>query len=116
MRRIEALWTDCRTRFGGDGPFLFGAFGAADAMYAPVVSRFQTYAIEVGPRRKGLYAGGHGLAGLARMAAAALDGALGAAGGRGRLADRIAGMTGFVRRRRSTCGRRDCPKNVADVY
>jgi glutathione S-transferase len=49
VRRIEALWTDCRTRFGGGGPFLFGAFGTADAMYAPVVSRFQTYAIAVGP-------------------------------------------------------------------
>ena len=49
VRRIEAIWTDCRTRHGADGPFLFGAFGAADAMYAPVVSRFHTYAVEVGP-------------------------------------------------------------------
>jgi glutathione S-transferase len=49
VRRIEALWTDCRTRFGAGGPFLFGGFGAADAMYAPIVSRFATYAIEVGP-------------------------------------------------------------------
>jgi glutathione S-transferase len=49
IRRIEVLWTDCRTRFGGGGPFLFGAFGAADAMFAPVVSRFQTYAIVLGP-------------------------------------------------------------------
>ena len=49
VRRIEAIWTDCRTRFGGEGPFLFGSFGAADAMYAPVVSRFITYAIDVGP-------------------------------------------------------------------
>ncbi len=49
VRRIEALWTDCRTRFGRGGPFLFGAFGAADAMYAPIVSRFETYAVEVGP-------------------------------------------------------------------
>jgi glutathione S-transferase len=48
VRRIEAIWTDCRTRFGAGGPFLFGTFGAADAMYAPVVSRFPTYAIEVG--------------------------------------------------------------------
>lgn len=48
VRRIEALWTDCRTRFGSGGPFLFGAFSAADAMYAPVVSRFETYAIDVG--------------------------------------------------------------------
>jgi glutathione S-transferase len=47
VRRIEAMWTDCRTRYGASGPFLFGAFGAADAMYAPVVSRFHTYAVEV---------------------------------------------------------------------
>ena len=53
VRRIDALWADCRTRFGKDGPFLFGAFGAADAMYAPVVSRFQTYAIEVSPVASG---------------------------------------------------------------
>jgi glutathione S-transferase len=49
VRRIEQIWTECRTRFGQDGPFLFGRFGAADAMYAPVVSRFHTYAVEVGP-------------------------------------------------------------------
>jgi glutathione S-transferase len=49
VRRIEFIWTDCRTRFGGDGPFLFGSFGAADAMYAPVVSRFETYTVDVGP-------------------------------------------------------------------
>ena len=45
------MWTDCRKRYGKDGPFLFGAFGAADAMYAPVVSRFHTYAVEVSARR-----------------------------------------------------------------
>ena len=43
VQRIDAMWTDCRKRFGAGGPFLFGAFGAADAMYAPVVSRFHTY-------------------------------------------------------------------------
>ena len=48
VRRIDAIWTDCRTRYGRGGAFLFGAFGAADAMYAPVVSRFHTYAVEVG--------------------------------------------------------------------
>ena len=47
VRRIEAIWTDCRTRHGAGGPFLFGPFGAADAMYAPVVARFHTYAVEV---------------------------------------------------------------------
>jgi glutathione S-transferase len=46
--RIEAMWADCRARFGGDGPFLFGPFSAADAMYAPIVSRFHTYGVEVG--------------------------------------------------------------------
>jgi glutathione S-transferase len=53
VRRIDALWTDCRERADAGGPFLFGPFGAADAMYAPVVSRFHTYAVEVGaPARR----------------------------------------------------------------
>jgi len=47
VRRIDAVWTECRQRFSVGGPFLFGGFGAADAMYAPVVSRFHTYAVEV---------------------------------------------------------------------
>ena len=51
--RIDSIWTDCRTRFGKGGPFLFGTFGAADAMYAPVVSRFHTYAVAVGPVARG---------------------------------------------------------------
>ncbi len=42
--RIKALWAETRTEFGAGGPFLFGAaFGAADAMFAPVVGRFLTY-------------------------------------------------------------------------
>jgi glutathione S-transferase len=49
VRRIDALWNDCRARFGESGPFLFGSFGAADAMYAPVVSRLHSYGVEVGP-------------------------------------------------------------------
>jgi glutathione S-transferase len=48
VRRIEAIWTDCRTRFAAGDAFLFGAFGAADAMYAPIVSRFHTYDVAVG--------------------------------------------------------------------
>jgi glutathione S-transferase len=48
VRRIDAIWSDCRRRFGG--PFLFGAhFGAADAMYAPVVARFFNYGVAVSP-------------------------------------------------------------------
>jgi glutathione S-transferase len=45
--RIDAIWSECRARTGEGGPFLFGAFGAIDAMYAPVVWRFHTYAVEV---------------------------------------------------------------------
>jgi glutathione S-transferase len=45
IARIEAIWRQTRARFGAGGPFLFGAaFGNADAMYAPVVTRFLTYA------------------------------------------------------------------------
>jgi glutathione S-transferase len=47
VRRIDALWSDCRSRFGQSGPFLFGPFGAADAMYAPVASRLHSYDIAV---------------------------------------------------------------------
>jgi glutathione S-transferase len=47
VRRIETMWADCRTRYGAGGPFLFGPFCAADAMYAPVVARFHTYDVEV---------------------------------------------------------------------
>jgi glutathione S-transferase len=57
VRRIEALWTDCRARFGqkskNGGDFLFGAFGAADAMYAPVIARLHSFGIPVGPQAKG---------------------------------------------------------------
>lgn len=45
IQRILELWSDARARFGGAGPFLFGAFSAADAMFAPVVSRFRTYGV-----------------------------------------------------------------------
>jgi glutathione S-transferase len=45
VARIDAIWSECRAKFGG--PFLFGPFGAADAMYAPVIWRFHTYAVGV---------------------------------------------------------------------
>ncbi|MFO1431556.1 MAG: glutathione S-transferase family protein [Candidatus Competibacteraceae bacterium] len=47
IRRIVELWTDCRRRFGAGGDFLFGTLSIADAMYAPVVSRFITYGVEL---------------------------------------------------------------------
>jgi glutathione S-transferase len=44
VRRIEAIWMDCRQRYGAEGPWLFGRqFSIADAMYAPVALRFNTY-------------------------------------------------------------------------
>jgi glutathione S-transferase len=47
IARIDAIWNECRDKYGTDGAFLFGKFGAADAMFAPVVWRFHTYAVEV---------------------------------------------------------------------
>lgn len=48
--RIQEVWRDCRAGFGqGRGDFLFGGFGIADCMYAPVVTRFRTYGIALDP-------------------------------------------------------------------
>lgn len=47
VRRIEDIWRTCREVHGADGPFLFGRFTAADAMFAPVVNRFEVYAVPV---------------------------------------------------------------------
>jgi glutathione S-transferase len=52
VARIQQIWIECRERYGKSGPFLFGAFGGADAMFAPVVHRFRTYAIEVMPKAR----------------------------------------------------------------
>ena len=47
VARIAAVWADARARFGTAGPFLFGLFSAADAMYAPVATRLDTYGFDV---------------------------------------------------------------------
>jgi glutathione S-transferase len=47
VERIEEIWNDCRVRFGGDGPWLFSEYSVADAMYAPVVLRFNTYGAHI---------------------------------------------------------------------
>ena len=49
VARIQDIWAECHRRYGEQGQFLFGAFSGADAMYAPVVHRFRTYAIPVKP-------------------------------------------------------------------
>lgn len=52
VERIQAIWSECRLRYGQSGPWLFGEFSIADAMFAPVVFRFNTYGVNC-----------HGLAG-----------------------------------------------------
>ena len=47
IERITAMWNGCRRRYAAGGPFLFGRFSIADAMYAPVALRFQTYEVSV---------------------------------------------------------------------
>jgi glutathione S-transferase len=49
ITRITALWEESRERFGSGGEFLLGRFSAADAFYAPVASRFITYAVPLKP-------------------------------------------------------------------
>ena len=54
IQRIEKMWRECRETWGkssggnGGGPFLFGGWTIADAMYAPVVTRFRTYGVKLG--------------------------------------------------------------------
>jgi glutathione S-transferase len=47
IARIEAIWGQCRKTYGKGGPFLFGKFTAADAMFAPVCARIDTFTIPV---------------------------------------------------------------------
>jgi glutathione S-transferase len=50
VARIDAIWSDCRRRFGAGGEWLFGEFSIADAAYAPVAFRFRTYGAELSPQ------------------------------------------------------------------
>lgn len=59
LHRLETLWGDCLERSGG--PFLFGAFSAADAMYAPVTSRIRTYQLPVSDMASGYVEAIHAL-------------------------------------------------------
>ena len=52
IARIVEMWSECRVRFGASGPFLFGRFAIADAMYAPVVLRLRTYEVEMPPEAR----------------------------------------------------------------
>ena len=86
VARIEAMWSECRARHGG--PFLFGKFCAADAMYAPVVTRLHTYGIKVSRETLGYMEADDGIAGVCRMARRRARRALDRRRGRDRLADR----------------------------
>jgi glutathione S-transferase len=55
VERVVSLWAEARARFGGTGEYLFGEWGAADIMFAPVVTRFVTYSIPI-PRFAATYA------------------------------------------------------------
>jgi glutathione S-transferase len=52
IARIVSIWESCRARFGAGGELLFGSFTCADAMFAPVATRFETYAVELPPVAK----------------------------------------------------------------
>ncbi len=56
IERILQIWAEARARFGGEGEFLFGDFGAVDIMFAPVVTRFVTYSLPM-PRFAAAYLG-----------------------------------------------------------
>lgn len=49
LGRITGIWKECRRKFGKGGPFLFGRFSVADAMFAPVCLRFRTYGVSLDP-------------------------------------------------------------------
>jgi glutathione S-transferase len=71
VARVKAIWGNCRRRYGSGGDFLFGAFSIADAMYAPVVSRFQTYDVKLEGAAADYAAAVRGLADLREWVAAA---------------------------------------------
>ena len=104
VRRIQAMWAECRDRYGAGGPFLFGPFCAADAMYAPVVARFHTYDVEVGAPTRAYMDAVMALPAWAEWKAAALKEPWVLARGRGRLA---ASPKGLARPRRSSRPRSD---------
>jgi glutathione S-transferase len=55
IRRIDALWSACRMEYGGGGGWLFGDFSVADAMFAPVLFRFQSYGADLSPEARAYY-------------------------------------------------------------
>jgi glutathione S-transferase len=73
IARIQQIWRECRERYGAGGDFLFGRFTIADAMYAPIVTRFQTYSVEVDEVARGYMEAIEGLPAMQAWRAAALE-------------------------------------------
>jgi glutathione S-transferase len=99
VRRIEAIWALCRSRSSNAGPFLFGPFGAADAMYAPVVSRFQTYGVDVGRIAQAYMQEVMALPAWSEWQNGRAPGGLDSARGRGGLTDAPGLMRGIVQQK-----------------
>jgi glutathione S-transferase len=55
VARIDAIWRECRDHYGSHGPWLFGPYSIADAMYAPVLLRFRTYGAQLSPSARAYY-------------------------------------------------------------
>jgi len=55
IERIDEIWTACRREYGAGGGWLFGDFSIADAMFAPVLFRFQTYGADLGPESRAYF-------------------------------------------------------------
>ena len=72
IARIVSIWESCRARFGAGGDLLFGSFTCADAMFAPVASRFETYAVTLPPVARRYADALLGLPGVQRWRAGAL--------------------------------------------
>ena len=72
VRRLAGLWAATCREFGAGGPFLFGAFSAADAFFAPVASRFVTYGVELQGESKRWQEAVLGLPAMREWTAAAL--------------------------------------------
>lgn len=55
VQRINAIWSECRRLYGAAGPWLFGAYSAADAMFGPVALRFLSYGLPLEPAARGYF-------------------------------------------------------------
>lgn len=71
--RIDAMWSGLRAEHAALGPFLFGRFGAADAFFAPVITRFDTYAVTLSPACEAYRQAMHALPAMHEWIAAARE-------------------------------------------